>query len=142
MMCPQGNCAVVYNSLPLLEMLSKDARRVADSIDLLNADVLAVYPARLTPGKRFEKVAALAGSIQRKTEQRTKVIFCDFHQPPSPGEYVWAHQRRGGREGRGKGDLVFSSALAYEQGLPRQGVFELFGLSNLFLCPSYSNPSA
>ena len=43
---PQGSCAVVYNSLPLLEMLSKDAQRVANSIDLLNADVLAVYPAR------------------------------------------------------------------------------------------------
>lgn len=43
---PQGNCAVVYNSLPLLEMLSQDVQKVAGSIDLLNADILAVYPGR------------------------------------------------------------------------------------------------
>lgn len=136
---PQGSCAVVYNSLPLLEMLSKDAQRVANSIDLLNADVLAVYPARLTPGKRLEKVAALAGAIQRKTEQRTKVIFCDFPSADIPGEVYKRNIRTEGQKfGLEKGDLVFTSDLGYEQGFPRQGVFELFGLSNLFLCPSYS----
>ena len=136
---PQGSCAVVYNSLPLLEMLSKDAQRVANSIDLLNADVLTVYPARLTPGKRLEKVAALAGAIQRKTEQRTKVIFCDFPSADIPGEVYKRNIRTEGQKfGLEKGDLVFTSDLGYEQGFPRQGVFELFGLSNLFLCPSYS----
>lgn len=136
---PQGSCAVVYNSLPLLETLSEDTRRVADSIDLLNADVLAVYPARLTPGKRFEKVAALAGAIQRKTEQRTKVIFCDFPSADIPGEiYKRTIRTEGQKFGLEEGDLVFTSDLGYEQGFPRQGVFELFELSNLFLCPSYS----
>ena len=136
---PQGSCAVVYNSLPLIEMLSKDAQRVANSIDLLNVDVLAVYPARLTPGKRLEKVAALAGAIQRKTEQRTKVIFCDFPSADIHGEVYKRTVRTEGRKfGLEEGDLVFTSDLGYEQGFPRQGVFELFGLSNLFLCPSYS----
>lgn len=136
---PQGNCAVVYNSLPLLEMLGKDTQRVAHSVDLLNADVLAVYPARLTPGKRFEKVAALAGAIQRKTEQRTKVIFCDFPSADIPGEvYKRTIRTEGQKFGLEEGDLVFTSDLGYEQGFPRRGVFELFGLSNLFLCPSYS----
>lgn len=37
-----------------------------------------------------------------------------------------------------KEDLIFTSDLGYEQGFPRRGVFELFGLSNLFICPSYS----
>ena len=136
---PQGSCAVVYNTLPLLEMLSQDVQRVADSVDLLNAEILVVYPGRLTIGKRFEKVAALAGAIQRKTEQRTRVIFCDFPSADIPGEiYKSTIRTEGYKFGLEEGDLVFTSDLGYEQGFPRGGVFELFGLSNLFLCPSYS----
>ena len=33
---------------------------------------------------------------------------------------------------------MFTSDLGYADGFPRQGVFELFQLSNLFICPSYS----
>lgn len=58
---PEGKCAVVYNSLPATEAMSKDVQRVADNIDLTGAEILAVYPARLTTGKRFEKVASLLG---------------------------------------------------------------------------------
>ena len=136
---PQGNCAVVYNSLPLLEMLSQDVQKVAGSIDLVNADILAVYPGRLTTGKRFEKVAALAGAIQRKTEQRTRVIFCDFPSADIPGRiYKDTIRMEGQKFGLEAGNMVFTSDLGYEQGFPRQGVLELFTLSNLFLCPSYS----
>ncbi len=136
---PQGSCAVVYNSLPLLEVLSQDTRRVADSIDLLNTEILAVCPGRLTPGKRFEKAAALAGAIQRKTEQSAKVIFCDFPCADIPSEvYKNMIRMEGKKFGLEEGDMVFTSDLGYEQGFPRQGVLELFGLSNLFICPSYS----
>lgn len=136
---PQGNCAVVYNSLPLLEILSRDVQQVADHTDLLNADILVVYPGRLTPGKRFEKVAALAGAIQRKTEQSTKVIFCDFPCADIPSEiYKRTIQTEGMKFGLERDGLLFTSDLGYEQGFPRRGVFELFGLSNLYLCPSYS----
>lgn len=136
---PQGSCAVVYNSLPLLEILSWDVQQVADHADLLNADILVVYPGRLTPGKRFEKVAALAGAIQRKTEQSTKVIFCDFPCADIPSEiYKRTIQTEGMKFGLERDGLLFTSDLGYEQGFPRRGVFELFGLSNLYLCPSYS----
>ncbi len=136
---PQGRCAVVYNSLPLLEALSEDAQRVAKHMDLLDTDILAVYPGRLTPGKRFDKVAALAGAIQRKTEQHTKVVFCDFPCADIPSQ-VYKHTIRmeGQKFGLGEKDMAFTSDLGYEQGFPRQGVFDLFTLSNLFVCPSYS----
>ena len=136
---PQGSCAVVYNSLPLLEVLSPDTRRVADRIDLLSAEILCVCPGRLTPGKRFEKAAALAGAIQSKTEQSTKVIFCDFPSADIPSEvYKNMIRMEGKKFGLEDEDMVFTSDLGYEQGFPRQGVLELFGLSNLFICPSYS----
>ena len=35
-------------------------------------------------------------------------------------------------------DLLFTSDLGYADGFPRHAVFELFQLSNLFICPSYS----
>ncbi len=35
-------------------------------------------------------------------------------------------------------DMVFTSDMGYPQGFPRSAVFELFTLSNLFICPSYS----
>ncbi|MGI5963771.1 MAG: glycosyltransferase [Lawsonibacter sp.] len=136
---PQGNCAVVYNSLPLLEVLSQEVQQVVEHVDLLNADIFAVYPGRLTTGKRFEKVAALAGAIQRKTEQRTKVVFCDFPSADIPSEiYKRTIKTEGLKFGLEQEDLIFTSDLGYEQGFPRRGVLELFGLSNLFICPSYS----
>lgn len=136
---PLGNCAVVYNSLPLLEILSPDIQKVAEHIDLLNADILVIYPGRLTTGKRFEKVAALSGAIQRKTEQCTKVVFCDFPSADIPSQiYKRTIQMEGMKFGLEREDFIFTSDLGYEQGFPRRGVFELFGLSNLFICPSYS----
>lgn len=136
---PEGACAVVYNTLPLLQSMSPDVQRVAGAMDLMDADILTVYPARLTTGKRFEKVAALAGAIKTKSEQNTKVVFCDFPSADIPSQaYKTMIRMEGKRYGLEDGDLLFTSDLGYEDGFPRTGVFELFQLSNLFLCPSYS----
>lgn len=34
--------------------------------------------------------------------------------------------------------MLFTSNIGYQDGIPRSAVFELFTLSNLFICPSYS----
>ena len=136
---PEGKCAVVYNTLPLLQALCPEVRRVAGEIDLVETDILTVYPARLTPGKRFEKVAALLGTIKSKTEKKVKAVFCDFPSADIPSDIYKAMIRMEGmRYGLDEGDLLFTSDLGYTDGFPRQGVFELFVLSNLFICPSYS----
>ena len=136
---PEGNCAVVYNTLPLLASMTPAVRHVAQNIDVMGADILIVYPARLTTGKRLEKVAALAGAIQSAGEKNTKVIFCDFPSADIPCQVYKAMIRTEGHKfGLGEEDLLFTSDLGYTEGFPRQGVFELFGLSNLFICPSYS----
>lgn len=136
---PLGNCAVVYNSLPLLEMLSSDVQHIAGHIDLLNADILIVYPGRLTTAKRFEKVASLAGAIQSSTQQQTKIVFCDFPSADIPSKvYKRMIETEGLKFGLNREDMIFTSNLGYPQGFPRNGVLELFGLSNLFICPSYS----
>lgn len=136
---PEGRCAVVYNTLPLLPGMSPAVQDVARQIDLVHADVLAVYPARLTTGKRFEKVAALAGCIKNRTEKNTKVVFCDFPSADiSSPVYKSMIRTEGKRFGLADEDLCFTSDLGYPDGFPRESVFELFTLSNLFVCPSYS----
>ena len=136
---PEGNCAVVYNSLPLIETMSQDVQKVAQNIDIINAEILAVYPARLTTGKRFEKVAALLGSIKDTTEKNTKVIFYDFPSADIPSNvYKNIIKTEGKKFGLSNDDILFTSDIGYTNGFPRQSVFELFTLSNIFICPSYS----
>lgn len=136
---PEGKCAVVYNSLPLLETMTKDVQNVAKQIDIFGAEVFIVYPGRLTTGKRFEKVAALAGAIQKKTECVTKVVFCDFPSADIAGSlYKEMIRGEGKRYGLLDEDMLFTSDIGYQNGFPREGVLELFTLSNLFICPSFS----
>lgn len=136
---PEGRCAVVYNTLPLLTSMCPEVQHLAQHFDLIHPEILAIYPARLTTGKRFEKVAALAGAIKSKTEKDTKVVFCDFPSADIPSEvYKGVIRTEGKRFGLSDEDLLFTSDLGYTDGFPRQGVFDLFQLSNLFICPSYS----
>lgn len=136
---PEGKCAVVYNTIPLIESMSQDVQNVAKHMDLLSGEILIVYPGRLTTGKRFEKTAALAGAIKKKTEKSTKVIFCDFPSADIPsGIYKEMIRTEGKKYGLSQEDMLFTSDVGYSDGFPRQGVLELFTLSNLFICPSYS----
>lgn len=136
---PEGNCAVVYNSLPLLETMSPAVQEVAKHIDLFQPQILMVYPGRLTTGKKFEKVAALAGAIRKKTEQNTKVIFCDFPSADISSDiYKEMIQMEGKKFGLQDEDVLFTSDIGYPEGFPRKSVLELFTLSNLFVCPSFS----
>jgi hypothetical protein len=144
-----------------------------------------VYPGRLTTGKKFEKVAALAGAIKKRTELSVKVVFCDFPcMDIDPQRYKYAIRKIGEFYGldvedaanvttdsidvsdntksnsvidiadindssvsvdtldippnTASPDILFTSDIGYPNGFPRSGVFELLTLSNLFICPSYS----
>lgn len=136
---PEGKCAVVYNTLPLLELMSNPVQQVAQQIGLLDTDILMVYPGRLTPGKQFEKVAAMAGAIRTRTEKNARVIFCDFPSLDIPSKvYKQRIRMEGQKYGLQKNDMLFTSDIGYPDGFPRESVLELFTLSNLFICPSYS----
>jgi len=136
---PEGKCRAVYNSLDLLSVMSSDVKAVHDKIDLLSPDILIVYPGRFSTGKKFEKVAALAGAIRKKTELSVRVVFCDFPcMDIEPEKYKDAIRKIGCFYGLEDTDMLFTSDIGYPQGFPRSAVFELFTLSNLFICPSYS----
>ena len=136
---PEGKCSVVYNSLDLISFMSDEVQSIHNATDLLSPDILIVYPGRFTPGKKFEKVAALAGAIRKKSELAVKVVFCDFPcMDIEPDKYKYAIRKIGYYYGLSESDIAFTSDLGYPNGFPRSGVLELFTLSNLFICPSYS----
>lgn len=135
----EGKCRVVYNALSAIEGAGSALQEVHRQWNLLEPDILIVYPGRLTTGKRFEKVAALAGAVQRKTEKRTAVIFCDFPSMDTDGKVYKEIIRNTGQQfGLTKDAIAFTSELGFVNGYPREAVLELFSLSNLFICPSYS----
>jgi len=136
---PQGKCRVVNNSLNLLENMNQETQNIAKNIDLLTPDILMIYPGRLTPGKKFEKVAAFAGAMKEKTEVDIKVIFCEFKSSDiKPEKYKKTITTTGCNFGLQKKDMLFTSNLGYPHGVSRKTVLELFTLSNLFVCPSFS----
>lgn len=136
---PEGKCRVIFNSLDLISTMSADLQLVHKNIDLLKPDILLVYPGRFTTGKRFEKVAALAGAIKKKTELKVGLVFCDFPSMDiDPVKYKSAIRTIGCFYGLDDKDMLFTSDIGYPKGFPRNAVLELFTLSNLFICPSYS----
>lgn len=136
---PEGMCRVVNNSLDLLADLSRDVRLIAGQVDLMSPEILMVYPARLTPAKHFEKLAAFAGAIKSGTGHSVLVILCDFPSMDiEPAQYKESIRQTGITYGLSTSDLAFTSDLGYIQGFPRSAVLELFTLSNLFVCPSFS----
>lgn len=136
---PEGRCNVIYNTLDTLSAMSPEVQSLHQEIDLLSPDILIVYPGRFTTGKKFEKVAALAGAIKKKSELSVKTIFCEFPSMDINSDlYKAAIRKIGYFHGLDKEDIFFTSDLGFPHGFPRSAVLELFTLSNLFICPSYS----
>ncbi|WP_242221205.1 glycosyltransferase [Bacillus cereus group sp. BfR-BA-01380] len=137
---PEGNCRAVNNSLDLLNYMSDEVKLLGKEVDLISPDILVVYPGRLTPGKKFEKVASLCGAIKKNCEKTVKVIFCDFPSADiGTKKYKDLIKTQGAAFGLEHNDMFFTSDMkAFKNGFPRKGVLELFSLSNLFICPSFS----
>lgn len=135
----EGRCSVINNSLDIISNMSSDIQSIHKQFNLIEPEILIIYPGRLTTAKKFEKVAAMAGAITKKAEIKTKVVFCDFPSADiEPNVYKESIKKVGAEYGIQEENIAFTSNLGYPHGFPRSSVFELFTLSNLFICPSYS----
>ncbi|GLX69884.1 hypothetical protein MU1_42300 [Paenibacillus glycanilyticus] len=136
---PLELCKAIPNSLNLQGGMSEDVQKLGQLTDLFSPDLLAVYPGRLTTGKQLNKAAALLGAIGSVSGKRVKMIFCDFPSMDiEPAVYKRIIRSEGERFGLGEAELVFTSDLGWPDGFPHRGVMDLFTLSNLFVCTSYS----
>lgn len=135
---PEGKCKVINSSVDLFRGLSDPLKNISKHIDLISPDILIVYPAELIKEKKFDKIAALGGIIFSKTEKSVKIVFCDFPGNELESEiYKGLIKKIGYIHGLEEEDIVFTSDLGYQNGLPREGIMDLFTISNLFICPSY-----
>lgn len=135
----EKKCRVLNNTLDLVGHMSEPVRELHSKIDLLSPELLIVYPARFTVGKKFEKIAMLSGAIKKVGKISVKVIFCEFEAMDTKvKEYKSLIIEAGRAYGLAGEDIVFTSDYGYPMGLTRDSVLELFSLSNLFICPSVS----
>lgn len=136
---PIGRCEVVYNAPSFIKSLSEEVKSLHQKVNLLRSEILIVYPGRLSEGKKFEKVAALAGAIKTMNEKTVQIIFCDAPDKNTNGiQYKNKIRKEGRIYGLADEEMLFTSEVGYEKGFPHQGILDLFTLSNLFICPSYS----
>ncbi|MFT9076084.1 glycosyltransferase [Ethanoligenens sp.] len=136
---PEGRCRIVYNSLDPLSFVHNAVRKLAQQTDLFASDILMVYPGRLTPAKKFDKVAAFAGALKRVGSGSVKVVFCDFPSGDVDQKLYRDFVRQTGIQfGLDPDDLCFTSEHGFPTGFPRPAVLDLFTLSNVFVTPSYS----
>ncbi|WP_064094026.1 glycosyltransferase [Rossellomorea aquimaris] len=136
---PEGMCRVVSNSLDLSSFQGEEVLKIKEKFLFQEADIFVVYPGRLTTAKKFEKVASFCGALKKVSEYDVKVLFCDFPSKDIEGEkYKTIIQLAGCKSGLDYKDMAFTSDLGFPHGFPRKGVLELLALSNLFICPSFS----
>ncbi|MEG2054267.1 MAG: glycosyltransferase, partial [Oscillospiraceae bacterium] len=133
------NCSCINNSIDItLDMGSETLKIIKDST-MLGKEILIVYPARLTMAKRFHIIAQVAGVIKKYCNKTVGVIFCDFPAADiAPDAYKFIVKDIGFKNGLDKEDILFTSDCGFKDGVKRETVFDLFSLSNLFICPSYS----
>lgn len=136
---PMEKCHVLNNSLDILDNMCDEVKVLAGKTGFLDADILIVYPGRLTTGKKFEKAAMLAGAIKSVSTYEVKIIFCEYPSMDIPAlKYKSLIREKGIAAGLREEDIIFTSDYEYPNGLPRHAVLDLFTLSNLYLCPSSS----
>lgn len=110
---------------------------LVEKADLLNGEVVAVYPARLDRGKQVEKIVYLmAGVKQAGYEPRLLVI--DWQSTGDRFQKYMDELLELANELGINGKVNFTSRLddRCSQGVPRRTVTELMDLSNVYIHPS------
>ncbi|MEG1457430.1 MAG: glycosyltransferase, partial [Bacilli bacterium] len=72
-----NNCYCINNSIDTLESKNEEVNIIKKHINMY-ADILIVYPARLTMSKRFHIITLLASYIKKYSKKTVSIIFCDF----------------------------------------------------------------
>lgn len=134
-----SNCACVSNSVDIMLGMHEETIEIGKHIDFSKSEILIVYPGRLTMSKRFHVISEFAGYLKTYCEQSVSIVFCDFSCADiNPETYKHIIKDCGIKSGLDEKDILFTSDCGFKNGVKRETVFDLFSLSNLFICPSYS----
>ena len=127
------------HSIDPLSVWNYDAltRSLIGKFNLLDAEVSAVYPARLDRGKNVEKIIRLLGGVKR-AGYAVKLLVIDWQSTGAHFQrYIDELIELARTLGVGN-DVAFTSRLddRCSQGVPRHVVTELMDLSSVYIHPS------
>ncbi|MEG0511158.1 MAG: glycosyltransferase [Clostridia bacterium] len=135
----ESDCACVSNSINPLQGVTEQTRKINEAMDLCRKEILIVYPARMSMAKGLHLLSEFTGTIKRVSGKSVGLIFCDF---PSGERCPLIYRQMitdvGVKAGLAPEDILFTTDIGFPQGVARETVYHLFTLSNLFICPSFS----
>lgn len=118
----------------------KEVEEMVDRYDLLSADVICTYPARLDRGKQVEMAVKVIASL-KKLGLSVRMIVVDFHS--TGGDKVTYREdikRIGIDWGLAEHELIWTSEVRkeWEYQVPQEVVSQIQIMSNVFVMPSRS----
>jgi hypothetical protein len=135
---PEGMVRVVYNIRDPREFFEMHpiSRQAIETGTLLDADIVMVYPTRMTSAKQPFPLAKIAGSLQQ-IGQDVRLVFCNsYSNNEASKDLINKTKTVGTKWGLPEENMVFTSELGYELGVPVQVVRDLMLISNVFVLPS------
>ncbi|MEG1066727.1 MAG: glycosyltransferase, partial [Erysipelotrichaceae bacterium] len=131
-------CYCINNSIDILSNMNECTKHICNTLNIYNKDILIVYPARLNIAKGFHEIIELASYIQLYN-YTVGIIFCDFPSSDiDPNMYKFMCYEIAHKFNINKDNIIFTTNIGYPNGISRESVYELYTLSNLYICPSYS----
>ena len=139
---PMGNVQVVYNCRDIYGFFGMNdfSIKLIEKYDLLNTDVLTVYPTRLSTGKNIEISVHLMAKMQELGRNAKLVICNSYSNALSEKSYASQLKKMAKEWGLPEENLIITSmeGKEWELGVPHQTIKDLMSISNLFMLPSKS----
>lgn len=139
---PVGKVQVVYNCRDIYTFFGMHpfSIKLIEKYGLLDTDVLAIYPTRLSTGKNIEISIHLMAKIQ-ETGRNAKLVICNsYSNAAGEKQYAISLKRQAKEWGLPEENLIITSmeGKEWELGVPHQTIKDLMSISNLFMLPSKS----
>ena len=129
----------IPNPLDLIEDYHPAAQEIIQSGELHQADIVAVYPARLDRGKQVEIIIDIFRELNRQ-EWDARIVVVDFHSTAGDKVDYRKELKRSAWDGNPPTPIYFTSEIRkdFEYHLPHKAVMDLFEYSDIFVHPSRS----
>ena len=126
------------------EFFHEDAIKIAEKGNLLQKDVVMIYPCRLDRGKQAEYIIKIAAAV-KETGRSVGAVIVDFHS--TGGDKVTYRDEMKALAldlGLSETELIFASEIdkwnnpdaGNRASFPHQVTHDLFSISNTFILPS------
>lgn len=125
------------------EFWHPDAIKIAEKGNLLNKDVIILYPVRLDRGKQPEYIIKIANAV-KQSGRSVSAVFVDFHS--TGGDKLTYREELKSLAlnlGMSENEVIFASEIdgpdkPLRASFPHQVVSNLFEIANTFILPSKS----